>query len=230
MRPMNVSIVIPIYNASDIVENTLKQLILNLDPMNINYEILFKDDGSTDSSKVVLERVASQHTQVKCFFNASNSGLGATLRHLFDEAKGKDIIYCDCDLPFGARIIPVLLKELKSFDVVVASRYCGISNKVQLIRRLFSRAYYVLCKLLFNIRVTDIGSGSVAIRRQALDKLDLRMKKFGIHAELFVEVARSDLSVKEIPAEHVCTNTGSFSIWKHSFSILFETVALWQRQ
>jgi len=227
---MNVSIVIPIYNASDIVENTLKQLVLTLDPLNIDYEILFKDDGSTDQSKVVLQQIDFQYIQVKCFFNASNSGLGATLRHLFDEAKGEDIIYCDCDLPFSAKVIPVLLKELKSFDVVVASRYCGISNQVQLIRQIFSRAYYVLCKLLFNIPVVDIGSGSVAIRRQALNKLDLKMKGFGIHAEFFIEAAQNDLSVKEVPAEHVRTNTGSFSIWKHSFPILFETVTLWQRK
>jgi len=224
---MDVSIVIPIYNASDIVENTLKQLVLTLDPLNIDYEILLQDDGSIDSTREVLKRIDSKYSQVKCFYGASNSGLGTTLRHLFDEAKGDNIIYCDCDLPFGAEIISVLLDKLQNADIAVASRYSGISNHVQLLRRIFSRVYFLLCKLLFNIPVIDVGSGSVAINRLALNTLDLKRRGFGIHAEIYVKAYHRGLLIVEFPAKSKQNQQRSFSIWKHGSGIILETFQLW---
>jgi len=223
---MKVSIVIPIYNAVDFVENSVQEIVGVLDPLGMDYEVLLWDDGSLDRSRSILERLSHQHPQVQCFYNLSNEGLGTTLIKLFNNAQGQYVIYCDCDLPFGADIIIVLLDKLQTYDIAVASRYSGASNHVQFLRRIFSRAYYMFCKILFNIPIIDIGSGSVAISRKALNKLDLKIKGFGIHAEIYKKALHQDLLIAEIPAESRRSNQKSFSILRHGPNIIFETIQL----
>jgi len=223
---MNVSIVIPIYNAADLIEDSVQEIMRALDSLGSDYEILLRDDGSSDGGREVLERLSCQYSQLRCFYNLSNEGLGSTLIKLFKDARGKNIVYCDCDLPFGVRIISVLLDQIQTYDIAVASRYNGISNHVHFLRRFFSRAYYLFCKLLFNIPIIDVGSGSVAISRQALKRLDLKMKGFGIHAEIYKKAVHEGLLITEIPAESKRSIQRSFSIWKHGSSIILETIQL----
>jgi len=223
----SLSIVIPIYNAEDIVEHSVRTLVETLDQQDLNYEILLRDDGSTDAAREILEKISRRYAQVKCFFNRSNVGLGFTLRELFRETQGEHIIYCDCDLPFGREIIPPLLDGLKSYDIVVASRYRGMQNDVKLMRKLASRLYFLLCKLLFHVPVEDIGSGSVAVKRKALDRLDLRANGFDIHIEFYAKAARDGLIIKEIPVRTSGAGRGSFRILKHGPHIVFKTIGLW---
>jgi len=224
---MNVSIVIPIYNAADLIENSVQEIMRVLDPLGLDYEILLRDDGSKDRSREVLEQLSCQYAHVQCFYNLSNEGLGSTLIKLFNDVQGKHVVYCDCDLPYGAEIISVLLDKLQTYDIAVASRYSGISNHVQFLRHIFSRMYYLFCKLLFNIPVIDVGSGSVAMNRQELNKLDLKMKGFGIHAEIYKKAYHQGQSIIEIPVESKRSKQRSFSIWRHGPNIILETIQLW---
>jgi len=224
--PLDLTIAIPIYNSEKIIERSVERIAGILDPLGLNYEILLIDDGSQDSSGKVLEAIDHRYDQVRFSSNGSNEGLGVTLRSLFRKAQGKTIIYCDCDLPFGEKVIPLLLSEIDECDIIVASRYRGLPNYVPLVRKIASRSYYLLCKILYNISVVDIGSGSVALRKEALSQLDLKSQGFGIHAELFVKAARCGLTIKEIPAQHLRTDRGSFHVWKHGFQTICETVTL----
>ena len=203
----SVSVVIPVYNAQGMIKDSIDQIIDRIDPLKADYEILLRDDGSTDKSKEVLERVALQYPEVRCFYNVSNEGLGSTLRRLWKDARGERVIYCDCDLPFEADVIPALLEKLQTSDIVVASRYCGALNRTPFVRKIFSRLYYFLCKALFNIPVMDIGSGSMAVRRQVLENLDLRAKGFEIHAELYIKASRKGFRIEEIPVKFFVTKS-----------------------
>lgn len=202
-------------------------MTLYLDRLGVDYEILLRDDGSTDGTRALLEKMPNADGRVRCFFNTSNRGLGFTLRTLFQEAQGENVIYCDCDLPFGEGIIGGLLDELKSCDVAVASRYQGNTPHVSLMRRLVSRLYYHFCRFLFQIPVVDIGSGTVALRRQALERLDLKINGFGIHAELYVKAAGAGLAIREAAAEAADEGLNSFRIGKHGLSVILETLWLW---
>lgn len=224
---LDLSVVIPIYNARDIVPDSLARLTALLDPSGLTYEILLRDDGSTDGSAEVLRKLAGQYKGVACSYGLSNQGLGCALRHLFSRAKGRSVIYCDCDLPFGARVIPLLLTQIKHGDIVVASRYKGGRAHVPWLRKLISRLYFIFCRFFLGITVKDIGSGSVAFRQEALVKLDLKTKGFGIHAEIFVKARREGLSVQEVAAENYPTKRGSFRIGRHCPQTLCETMMLW---
>ena len=200
-----------------------------LSNLSVDYEILFRDDGSHDESRKALEQVASTYGRVKCFYNERNRGLGFTLRKLFSDAQGKVIIYLDCDLPFGVDVLPLMLDGIQRYDMVVASRYLNIKNKILWRRKIASRLYYILCKILFNMPVCDIGSGSVAMKKGVVNSLCLRTEGFDIHAEIFAKALRANFSIKEIPAVCRDKGLGSFRILKHGPKIVIDTLKLWFR-
>lgn len=225
--PVDLSIVVPVYNAEGMIGDSVARIVRAMAPVGLNYEILLRDDGSADRSREVLEQTAFEYSQVKCYYNPSNAGLGATLRKLFKDAQGGKIVYCDCDLPFGAGAIPVLLRGLEFSDIVVASRYRGALNKVPFARKVASRLYYCLCRLLFRVPVADIGSGSVAIRRDVLERLDLTSRGFDIHAEFYIKASRQGYRIDEISMAAQAATQGSFRIWRHGPRVMFDTIRLY---
>ena len=224
---IDVSIVIPIYNTADMIKDSVGQVINIMDSLRTNYEILLRDDGSTDGSREVLAQIVAQYPEVRYFYNPSNKGLGFTLRKLLKDAQGKKIVYCDCDLPFGADVIPNLLKRLEASDVVVASRYQGALNRTLFVRKICSRFYYFLCRLLFNIPVVDIGSGSVAMHSRVFDGIDLKADGFDIHVEFYLKASREGFQIDEMPVEFNTARQGSFHIWAHGPDALVKTFKLY---
>ena len=222
-----ISIVIPVYNAQKIILNSYKVLKEKLEKQNYSYEILFRDDASSDRSKYILGEIYKTDSKAKVFSNSLNRGLGFTLRNLFRHASGDIIIYLDIDLPFGIDILPHLIQELKSAEVILASRYAGLSSRIPLPREITSRLYYLLCSLLFDINVKDIGSGAVVFRKEALNKLSLVSDGFDIHIEIFAQLKESGCIVKEIPAKYTYNGYSTFSILQHAPSVLINTLRFW---
>lgn len=226
---MKISVAIPIYNSKKIIEDTLNTLIRTLNSMSVDYEILFRDDASSDGSRKKLEEISLRHSRVRCFYNQRNQGLGFTLKQLFNDAQGEVIIYLDCDLPFGVDIFPLLLEEIQNHDIVVASRYAGSISRVPFLRKIASRMYYFLCKFLFSLSVRDVGSGTVALRKESLRLLELKAQRFGIHAEIFAKAQKLKLLVKELSAPYRPSRSSSFSIFRHGPGVIVDTIKLWWR-
>lgn len=224
---IEISVVIPVFNARHIVKASVDELINFLNEGEFSYEILLRDDCSEDGTMDELKNLEKRYPRLRCFRNDGNKGLGFTLRKMFEDARGRTIIYSDCDLPFGVEIISELFNGIKENDIVVASRYKGGCNDVPLIRKIMSRAYYFFCKMLFDMPVMDIGSGTVAIKKQVVGALDLRAEGFDIHAELYVKARRAKYFISEISADSRKIKESSFSIVKHGFSVIVKTIKLW---
>lgn len=221
------SIVIPIYNAESLIFNNYKILRDRLKSIRQDYEILFEDDASRDKSKDILEKIAHYDNKVKVSSHYPNQGLGFTLRQLFKHARGEIIIYLDIDLPFGIDALPQLLEEIEHTDVVLASRYLTIKNRIIVAREIFSKLYYLLCKLLFNISVRDIGSGFIIFKRAVFDSINLTSRGFDIHMELFAKLKKQGFSIKEVPLKYSYNGYSTFSILKHGPRILIDTLKFW---
>lgn len=223
---IQLSVIIPIYNTGDIIENNVRALVGALDQSRIKYEILVHNDGSADDSGEKIKRLAQLYKQLRFTCSPTNQGLGVSLQTLLRQARGKGIVYCDCDLPFGAQAVPVLYGQLAEHDIAVASRYGRVRNRVHWLRNICSRIYYYMCRLLFNFPVADIGSGTVAMKRDVLEKISLKCKGFGVHAELYWKAARKGLSIAEIPFSYINGEQRSFSVWKHGWGVFTETIRL----
>lgn len=115
---MKLSIVIPVYNVEKYVEKCLHSVLLQ-DISNEDYEVLILNDGSTDSSKNIVERYAGQYFNVR-LFNHSNMGLSATRNRGLREAKGDYVWFIDSDDWIENNCLGDILKSLEGAPDVLS--------------------------------------------------------------------------------------------------------------
>jgi len=227
---MKLSIVVPVYNSSKIIEDSYEKFKEVAEKITKDYEILFRDDFSKDNSKNILSKIVKKDKKVKIFLNDKNYGLGYTLRNLFKDASGRYVVYFDMDAPlsFDLDNFPIFLDKCDDCYSVIASRY--VENPLLPFSRWFvSEFYYVINKILFNINIRDIGSGFVIFKKEALDILDLNCDGFDIHIEIFAKLQKNGFNVKEVPVAYRHWTGGSFRIFKHGPKTLFNTFKLWRK-
>jgi polyisoprenyl-phosphate glycosyltransferase len=111
--PVDISVVVPVYNSSDCLEELLKRLTIQLESMGKSYEIILVEDCSSDESWQVIEGLAPQYPNLKAFRLMRNCGQPkATLCGLL-HAVGEIVITMDDDLQHPPDQIPLLLQALE---------------------------------------------------------------------------------------------------------------------
>ena len=112
-----ISLIIPIYNEATNLEVLTKKIILSL--KNINYEVIFINDGSVDESLNILNNIIKSNNNFLCVNFKRNYGQTAALQAGFDYATGNVIVAMDGDLQNDPADIPKLLKKInEGYDVV----------------------------------------------------------------------------------------------------------------
>jgi glycosyltransferase involved in cell wall biosynthesis len=227
---LDLSVVIPVYNSKGLIVPAIEELTAFCDRQKWDYEIRLRDDGSADASAGVLRLLSQKYPRVRCAFNEGNRGLGFTLRRLFEEADGRTVVYCDVDLPFGVGVLSDLVALNKKHELVVVSRYLSAKRgRIPFLRKAASRLYFWLCRMLFQVRVLDIGSGTVALSREALTRIPLHADGFDIHIEIMTAFHNQGCSILEIPAPYSEKGLGTFSILRHGPRVVADTVRLWRK-
>lgn len=165
------SIVIPAYNEQknvSLLYNKLKEVLTS---MKKSYEIIFVDDGSTDSTFLELENIQKKDLNVIVIKFRGNFGQTFALDAGFKAARGKVIISMDADLQNDPADIPILLTKMKEgYDVVSGWRR---NRKDPLLKRIISKGAYLLRKILFKDEIHDSGCTLKAFKRECFDDLDL---------------------------------------------------------
>ena len=82
------SVVIPIFNAENMLIDSIERVSGELGALNIDYEILLRDDGSSDRSVVLMEELSIKYSHIRIFNNGKNYGIGFTLSKLFEDSYG----------------------------------------------------------------------------------------------------------------------------------------------
>ena len=116
---IDLSIVIPVYNYADILEDNIKS-ILN-QKTNYRFEVIFVDDGSTDGAQDILRKYEN-HPNVKLIFQ-QNGGIGAARNTGINNANGKYLMFVDCDDIVHDDIVETLMGKAyeQDLDMVVAA-------------------------------------------------------------------------------------------------------------
>ena len=117
---MDLSVVIPVYNEEESIQELTEWITRVCDSHKISFEIIFIDDGSSDSSWKKIEQIAGKNSLVKGFRFRRNYGKAAALHTGFTEASGEVVITMDSDLQDSPDEIPELVKMIKDqgFDLV----------------------------------------------------------------------------------------------------------------
>jgi glycosyltransferase involved in cell wall biosynthesis len=115
------SIILPMYNEQAAIGQTLCDLTTLLaNRLEISFEILVVDDGSSDSSAAEVQQIDSPH--IRLIQHPYNIGNGAAIKSGIRQAKGKYILMMDADGQHRPEDIPRLLEHAETYDMVVGAR------------------------------------------------------------------------------------------------------------
>jgi len=195
--PVEISIVVPLYNEQDNLEPLLERIQETLARLGRSFEVIFVDDGSTDESFQVIRRLSGRHETVRAVRFRKNHGKSAALAVGFQEARGEVIITMDADLQDDPEEIPNLLDKLEEgYDLVSGwkfKRHDPITKTLP--SKLFNR---VTC-LISGIRIHDINCGLKAYRREVTESIQVYGE---LHRYLPVLAHWQGFRIAEIKVRH----------------------------
>jgi glycosyltransferase involved in cell wall biosynthesis len=191
---MLVSVVVPVLNEEENVEELYSALKSALDPEEFDYEILFVDDGSTDRTVDLLRPFSRNDEKVTLLEFRRNFGKAAAWAAGFDNAKGDVIVTIDADLQNDPKDIPKLVSYIGEYDVVNGWRKKRKDPFV--IRRFPSIIANWLISKVTGVKLRDYGSGLKAYKADVV-------KNIHIYGEMhrFIPAVASWYGVKIIEVE-----------------------------
>ena len=198
-RP-SITVFFPAYNDGEIIGNLVLTSLNLLPQLTNDFEVIVVDDGSTDSTADVANRLANSYSAVKVVHHEKNRGYGAALRSGFTSAKKELVFYTDGDGQYDVRDLPELLSALGPHTDVVNGFKVQRSDSQS--RQLLGGAYNRLARFLWKLPVRDVDCDFRLIRRGALDKIDLVSSSGTICVELVHKLQRAGCNFVEVPVRH----------------------------
>jgi glycosyltransferase involved in cell wall biosynthesis len=170
---MDLSILIPIKDERDNLHPLHSRLCEALDPLGLEFEMIFVDDGSVDGSFAVLEGLAARDARVRVVRLRRNFGQTAALLAGIDWSSGDIIVTMDGDLQNDPADIPMLLAKLnEGYDAVLGQR----ANRQDhlLVRKVPSWIANWLIRKVTGVTILDMGCTLRAMRRDLAQALPLQ--------------------------------------------------------
>ncbi len=203
-KNLKISIVVPFYNEEDNIEELYEKLTHVLNDLDVSYELIFIDDGSTDRTHDILMGLFDSDKTVKVIILRKNFGQTAALQAGFDHAKGEVIITMDGDLQHDPEDIPKLLAPLKEgFDIV--SGWRKERKDHFLLRRFPSWVANRIMRFLSGVKIHDFGTTFKAYRRDVLEGLRLYGE---LHRFIPALISRTGVKITEVPIKNVVRQKG----------------------
>lgn len=166
-----ISVVIPLYNEEESLNELSSELIKVFDYLKCNYEVIFVDDGSTDKSFQRITEIHRRNNKFHCIKLRRNYGKSAALAKGFRAAKGNIIITMDADLQDDPSEIPELIKVLNSgYDLVSGWKKVRYDP---FIKKHTSKLFNYFTSKLSGIDLHDFNCGLKAYKKDVVKTLKI---------------------------------------------------------
>ncbi len=170
---MDISVVIPLLNEQDSLEELHDWIASVMQSNHLSYEILFIDDGSSDSSWEVIQKICSKNTSVLGLKFSKNFGKSQALHAGFAKAKGSVVITMDADLQDSPDEIPELFQLIKNQDHDIV---CGWKKKRYdsfFAKNLPSKLFNWAARKISGLSLHDFNCGLKAYRNEVVKIIDV---------------------------------------------------------
>jgi glycosyltransferase involved in cell wall biosynthesis len=194
-----VSVVIPCLNEAENIESCVTAALAALREMGVRGEVVVADNGSEDDSAAMAER-AGAHVVVE-----QRRGYGSAYLAGFAASSGRYIVMADADLTYDFNDIPRFVAALEDgAEMVIGDRMDNIQPGAMpwLHRYVGNPILTGLLNLLFRTGVKDAHCGMRAVRRDVLERLDLRTTGMEFASEMVIRAAKEKLTIAEFPIEY----------------------------
>ena len=193
---MKISVIIPVYNEVESINELYKQLLKALQEFS-RFEIIFIDDGSSDGSVETIKKISELDNSINLIQFHRNYGKSAALAEGFKHAKGNYIVTMDADLQDDPKEISNLINKLEEgFDLVSGWKK---DRKDPLSKRLPSKLFNFVTRLFTGVHIHDFNCGLKIYRKAVVKTLELYG---GRHRYIPAMAGQKKFKVTEIIVNH----------------------------
>lgn len=223
---MKVSLVIPMYNESSIVNEAVATFSDYMKKTFEDFELIFVDDGSADGCGDVVAKASEEDPRIRLCRYTPNRGKGYAVRTGVLAAKGDLILFTDCDNAYGTDAVGRLADTLvqTQADIVVGSRnlskdgYEGYTP----IRKLMSKTYIKVIALAAGFKLSDSQCGIKGFRRDIAKKIfsNCEVDRFAFDLEVIMIATKIGAKIAEMPVKIINHRESTVHIVRDSVKML----------
>jgi glycosyltransferase involved in cell wall biosynthesis len=215
---VKLSLVIPVYNELP----TLREIVSRIAAVDLDKEMVFVDDFSTDGSRELLTELRDQGLEawlsrhdtqrprrrandVQVLLQPRNMGKGAALRAGFAAATGDIVAIQDADLEYDPQDLPRVIQPIVDgiADVTFGSRFIGTPRRALFFwHQMLNNALTLVSNMFNDLNITDMETCYKAFRSDIIKSITVEENRFGIEPELTAKVAKMNLRIYEVPVSY----------------------------
>ena len=196
----SISAVIPAHNEAPIIASTVEAVDETLSRLLDDYEIVVVNDGSSDATPSIVEKLGRRRPAIRLVSHAVNRGYGAALATGFAAATREYVFLTDGDRQFDVRELEGFLPLLASADVVVGYRKPRADPWV---RRFYGWGWNLLVNVMFGYTARDVDCAFKLFPRALLDDVKLHSTGHTLSPELLIKARRAGYRVAEVRVTHL---------------------------
>jgi glycosyltransferase involved in cell wall biosynthesis len=205
----SLSLVFPAYNEQDNLERLIEDSDNAAKTICENYEIIVVDDGSTDDTPQLLEKLKSTYPNLVVYTHSPNKGYTAALRTGFTNAKKDLVFYSDADNQFDMKEISLLMAQIKANDIVVGYRK---DRQDPWLRKFVSRCFNIFSHSVFKFPVRDVDCAFKLFKREVFDKIKITSEHFMVDTEIMSKAVVFGFKVAEVGVTHLPRTAGETTV------------------
>ncbi|HBQ51248.1 TPA: hypothetical protein DD690_04695 [Candidatus Daviesbacteria bacterium] len=231
---MKLSVVIPAYNE----ERNLKKGVLDevrsyLEKLNISYEVIIVDDGSTDKTKEIIKKFISQNQNFN-LLEVSHGGKAMAVMSGMLKAKGDTVLFTDMDQATPINQLGKFLPKFEEgYDMVIGSR---IGRKgAPFVRKLAAWVFSILRELILGLPFSDTQCGFKAFNKKSIEKIIPKIKgewgvvhfqggavNAGFDVELLYLAKKYGFKIAEVEVEWNYVDTERVQVIKDALAAIYD--------
>jgi glycosyltransferase involved in cell wall biosynthesis len=202
MAAVSLSILMPVFNERETVENAIEDALAAELPVE-RREVIVVDDSSTDGTRELL-RARTWPQEVKLVLHDRNRGKGAAIRTALGHATGAFSAVLDADLEYRAADIAHVLGPLLSGEarVVFGTRAWASHTAYSFWYVVGNKAVTLATNMLYDCYISDVMTCHKAMRTELFRSLPLRERGFAIEPEIAARVLRAGEQIYEVAVEY----------------------------
>lgn len=170
---MNISVIVPLYNEEESLPELFSWIKRVAESNNFTFEVIFVDDGSTDSSWKVIEGICKQNKEAKGIKFRRNYGKSPALYCGFKQAQGDVVITMDADLQDSPDEIPALYKMITEEGYDLVSGWKKKRHDPVLTKNLPSKLFNATARKVSGIKLHDFNCGLKAYRNEVVKNIEV---------------------------------------------------------
>ena len=185
---MKLSIIIPVFNERE----TIQSILDRVKSVDIEKELIVVDDGSTDGTRQILEKIDDD--EIIAFYHSENRGKGAAIRTAQGRVRGDVVIIQDADLEYQPEDYPRLIKPIEDgfADVVYGSRFLGPHRVFMFWHYLGNKFLTWLTNILYNTMLSDMETCYKVFQSEIFKELPIKSSRFDFEAEITARIFKKN--------------------------------------